>query len=104
MDKNNWMTSEGLDLDMTVLGLANEDKMIVSWGEITGKFISYSKKENRLLIEINAIPNLFQKLENGPLKAQILLEPDVYTISWASYNYAVRNIGDKLTITIEEKT
>ena len=103
MGENNWMASEGLDFDMKVLGLPSSKTITVQWGELAGSFVSYSSKKNQLVFETADTSKLFTRLGNGPKEAKIIFEEEVYTIAWSAYNYVVSNIGDKITILVEEK-
>ena len=102
MDKNNWMASDGLDFDMTVLGLDNKkDPIAVKWGNLNGDFISYASAEKRLVFSLEKMPS-FSDLENGPNEATVIYGEESYTIHWSAYNYVVSNSGD-IAILIEEK-
>ena len=43
---DNWITSQGLDVDMSIFGSKNEYPIQVSWAGITGDFLSYQKEDN----------------------------------------------------------
>ena len=103
MGENNWMASEGLDFDMKVLGIQEQPKIKVTWGELSGSFVSYSSKEKRIVFDVDKSDNLFSRLDSGPNEAQIIFSEEVYTIVWSAYNYVVSNVGSKITILVEEK-
>jgi len=103
MGENNWMASEGLDFDMKVLGLPPSKLISVKWGDLGGSFISYSSKKKQIVFETTETSKLFARLESGPDEAKIIFDEEVYTIAWSAYNYVVSNVGDKITILVEEK-
>ena len=104
MAENNWMASEGLDFDMSVLGIKNENKITVVWGDFKGDFVSYSSKDKKLQFSLGETIGLFTKLTTAPSTAQIISGEEVYTIEWVSYNYVVTNIGGgHVTLTVQEK-
>lgn len=103
MGENNWMASEGLDFDMSVLGIKNEHKMKVVWGDFTGNFVSFSSKEKTLMFILDDPVVVFSKLSNAPNVAQVFSGEEVYTIEWASYNYVVTNTVGNVILTVEEK-
>jgi len=104
MAENNWMASEGLDFDMSVLGIKNENKLIVVWGDFKGDFVSYSSKHKKLQFSLSNSLGLFTKITTAPNTAQIISGEEVYTIEWVSYNYVVTNIGSgHVTLTVQEK-
>ena len=104
MGENNWMASEGLEFDMTVLGIKNENKMVVVWGDFKGDFVSYSSKDKKLQFSLADSTGLFSKITTGSNVAQIISGEEVYTIEWLSYNYVVTNMGSgHVTLTVLEK-
>ncbi len=102
MGENNWMASEGLDFDMTVLGIdAKKSKIQVIWGTLAGEFMSYSSKEKRLVFSLEQMPSIIT-LEKSPNEATIINGEESYTIHWSAYNYVVSNNGD-IVVLVEEQ-
>ena len=104
MGENNWMTSEGLDLNLDFFSSSKSVPFAVSWGDsFNGELISYSSKKRRLQFRVKMFPSLFEELEKAPSQARIVSSSTDYTISWDSYNYSLTNISEYITITIEEQ-
>ena len=104
MGKNNWMTSEGLDLNLEIFNAPKTTTMLVSWGDLVGEFISYSSKNKKIQFRVKMTPTLFGILEAAPNEAKIITAEEDYTIAWDAYNYSVTNVTDNATISIEEKS
>jgi|TARA_R110001592_G_scaffold3523_5_gene19694 hypothetical protein len=102
MGNKNWMTSDGLDIDMQPF--SNKEAGIkVSWGDLLGDFVSYESKKNILTMKIFEKKGAFKAVQDAPLEAKILFTEEIYIIGWKSYNYTIRNDVDGLLISIEEK-
>ena len=104
MAENNWMTSEGLDLNLDFFSSSKTAPFTVSWGDsFIGELVSYSSKKKRLQFRVKMFPSLFDELQRAPSMARITSSTTDYTISWDSYNYSLTNISEYITITIEEQ-
>lgn len=97
------MTSEGLDLNLELFNTAKPHTIDVSWGNLSGEFISYSSKTKRIQFRVKMTPALFSILEKAPKEAKITTAEEDYTITWQAYNYSVSNVAETATITVEEK-
>ena len=104
MGENNWMTSEGLDLNLEIFNAPKSTSMMVAWGDLIGEFISYSSKNKRVQFRVKMVPSLFTLLETAPKEAKIITTEEDYTIVWNAYNYSVTNVADNATISIEENS
>lgn len=102
MGSDNWMTSEGLDIDMKPFSVP-ADGIKVSWGNISGNFVSYESKNNVLTLELVNTKDIFKAIQSAPLEAKVIFAKEIYTISWKSYNYTIINTATGLIISIEEK-
>ena len=101
MGDNNWMASEGLDVDTARFNTSSV-AMHVQWGQLSGEFVSYESKNNILTMKLSDNKDVFYAIKSAPLEAKVSFAKEIYIIEWKSYNYTIRNVVDGLIISIEE--
>lgn len=98
---SNWMTSKGLDFDTRIFSEL-ESKIVVTWGNIVGNFVSYSSKEKALIFSTDVNEDIFSLVENSPKFASLEIGTKMYKIEWSTYNYTILLEGNKLFVTVGE--
>ena len=97
---DNWITSQGLDVDMSIFGSKNEYPIQVSWAGITGDFLSYQKEDNLLSFSTPIVDNIFDLLDKGAEEARIKIKNNIHIIRWESYNYSIVVSGSSIIISV----
>jgi len=97
---DNWITSQGLDIDTSIFAPKSEYPIQVSWAGIVGDFLSYQKEDNLLSFSTPILDNIFELLDKGAEEARIKIKNNIHTVKWESYNYSIVVSGSSIIISV----
>ena len=97
------MTSPGLELHENTFG-EEKSTPVVTFGTITGDFVSYSSENNELCFQIrSSIEALVLLTNKDTMAARIQNNGKVYQIEYTQYNYKVSETQEAVYVSLWEQ-
>tara|TARA_B100000575_G_C22916995_1_gene532198 strand:- start:336 stop:656 length:321 start_codon:yes stop_codon:yes gene_type:complete len=101
MNKDVWMTSEGLQVDFAEP--SDPTYIKVHLGDLQGDFISLDSEKMRLTFETSDIELSLNYIQNSPKEAIIVYGNFLHKLVWENHNYSIKRMTKHtLLVTVEE--